>query len=282
MPPRLRLPRRRSPDGGTRDGAIRASGRAPQPASVNGGGPTARARRRRAALARAARAPEPPPPRARSSRSCASRSSSWASSLLAFVSWIFGIMMAVASDLPQLENRAQFENAQNSVVYDINGEKIATLTNNQGRILIDSADIAPVMKEATVAIEDQRFYEHRGIDYQGIGRAVVPGHPPHRAPPRAARRSPSSSSRTRSAPRAAARVFEKLREAALAYQLERHWDKDKILTEYLNEIYFGEGAYGIEAAAKTYFGWNHPGCGSAAGPLRVAAPSLGGGDARRA
>ena len=56
-------------------------------------------------------------------------------------------------------------------------------------------------------------------------------------------------------------VFQKFREAALAYQIERHWDKDKILTEYLNTIYFGEGAYGIEAAAHTYFGWNHPGCG---------------------
>ena len=56
-------------------------------------------------------------------------------------------------------------------------------------------------------------------------------------------------------------VFQKLRESALAYQLERQWDKDKILTEYLNTIYFGEGAYGIEAAAETYFGWNHPGCG---------------------
>src|SRR5215203_2993704 len=63
-------------------------------------------------------------------------------SILAFVSWIFGIMMAVASDLPQLEDRAQFANAQNSVVLDINGEKIATLTNNQGLILIGSADIA--------------------------------------------------------------------------------------------------------------------------------------------
>src|SRR5206468_359230 len=49
----------------------------------------------------------------------------------------------------------------------------------------------------------------------------------------------------------------------LAYQIERHWDKDKILTEYLNSIYFGEGAYGIEAAARTYFGWAHPGCGQA-------------------
>ena len=58
-------------------------------------------------------------------------------------------------------------------------------------------------------------------------------------------------------------VFQKFREAALAYQIERHWDKDKILTEYLNTIYFGEGAYGIEAAARTYFGWSHQGCGRA-------------------
>ena len=56
-------------------------------------------------------------------------------------------------------------------------------------------------------------------------------------------------------------VFQKFREAALAYEIERHWDKDKILTEYLNTIYFGEGAYGIEAAARTYFGERHPGCG---------------------
>ena len=56
-------------------------------------------------------------------------------------------------------------------------------------------------------------------------------------------------------------MFQKLRESALAYHLERQWSKDKILTEYLNEIYFGEGATGIEAAAKTYFSYNHPGCG---------------------
>ena len=76
-------------------------------------------------------------------------------------------------------------------------------------------------------------------------------------------------------------MFEKLREAALAYQLERHWDKDKILTEYLNEIYFGEGAYGIEEAAKTYFGWNHPGCGGRPDRCAWRAPALGGGHARR-
>ena len=180
--------------------------------------------------------------------------------ILAFISWIFGIMMAVASDLPQLEDRAQFANAQNSVVYDINGNKIATLTNNEGRILVPSVDIAPVMKEATVAIEDQRFYQHRGVDFLGIGRAVVQDVLQTGAAQGA---STITEQFVKNALRAqdSRTIFEKLREAALAYQLERHWDKDKILTEYLNEIYFGNGAYGIEEAAKTYFGYNHPGCG---------------------
>ncbi len=49
-------------------------------------------------------------------------------------------------------------------------------------------------------------------------------------------------------------VFQKLREAALAYHLERKWSKQKVLTQYLNSVYFGNGAYGVEAAARTYFG----------------------------
>ena len=61
-------------------------------------------------------------------------------------------------------------------------------------------------------------------------------------------------------------IFQKLREAALAYQLERNWSKDKIITEYLNSIYFGEGAYGIEAAAQTFFGYAHQGCGEEGQP----------------
>lgn len=180
--------------------------------------------------------------------------------ILAFVSWIFGIMMAVANDLPQLEDRAQFASAENSVVLDINGEKIATLTNNQGRILIGSEDIAPVVKEATVAIEDQRFYEHRGVDFEGIGRAVVEDILSANAEQGASTITEQFVKNALSA-QGSRTVFQKLREAALAYQLERNWDKDKILTEYLNEIYFGNGAYGIEEAAKTYFGYNHPGCG---------------------
>src|SRR6202040_381285 len=59
-------------------------------------------------------------------------------------------------------------------------------------------------------------------------------------------------------------IFEKLRETALAYQLSHKWSKEKIITAYLNTIYFGNGAYGVEAAAQTYFGRdvNHLGCGT--------------------
>ena len=77
-------------------------------------------------------------------------------------------------------------------------------------------------------------------------------------------------------------IFEKLREAALAYQLAHKWSKEKIITAYLNTIYFGNGAYGIEAAAQTYFGHDadHLGCGTPKHQLCVAAaPALGGGAA---
>jgi penicillin-binding protein 1A len=185
--------------------------------------------------------------------------------ILAFVSWIFGIMMAVAGDLPELEDRAQFARAENSVVYDAYNNKIATLTNNQGRVLIPSADIAPVMKEATVAIEDERFYEHRGVDFQGIGRAVVQDIL-HTGAEQGGSTITQQFVKNALRAQGSRTVFQKLREAALAYHLERQWPKDKILTQYLNSIYFGQGAYGIEAAARTFFGWNHVGCGQEGNP----------------
>jgi penicillin-binding protein 1A len=180
--------------------------------------------------------------------------------LLAIVSTFFGMMMAISQDLPQLENKQQFAEAKNSEVFDDQGNKIGTLLSNNQRILIDSSDISPYMKEATVAIEDRRFYEHRGVDIQGMFRAgvadVIPGGSTQGA-------STITEQFVKNALEAqgSRTIFQKFREAALAYQLERHWDKDKILTEYLNTIYFGEGAYGIEAAAHTYFGYRHQGCG---------------------
>ena len=146
-------------------------------------------------------------------------------------------------------------------MFDSEGRRFGTLLSNSQRILVESEDISPYIKQAVVAIEDQRFYEHRGVDYQGIGARPVGDAACPAAPPRAPRRSRSSSSRTRSRRRAAERSSRSCARRRFAYHLERQWDKDKILTQYLNTIYFGEGAYGIEAAARTYFGYRYPGCG---------------------
>jgi penicillin-binding protein 1A len=175
--------------------------------------------------------------------------------LLAGVSTVFGMMMAVASDLPKLE----LTTARNSVIEDMNGHALGYLTGNQKRIFLKENQIAPVMKHAIIAIEDRRFYTNEGVDLRGIGRAfyqdviqkkVVQG---------------GSTITQQLVKNALAAqddrtLFQKLREAALAYHLTHQWSKEKILNNYLNTIYFGNGAYGIEAAARTYFQAYHPGC----------------------
>src|SRR6478672_11506837 len=168
-------------------------------------------------------------------------------SVLALVSMIFGMMAAVSQDLPAIYNFAQYKASRNSELYDATGEPIGTLTSNQNKILLTSGQISPNIKNAVVSIEDSRFYEHNGVDFKGIARALV------------------NDVLSQSAQQGGSTITEQFVKNALAaqaYRLERHWSKDKILTEYLNTIYFGEGAYGIEAAARTYFGSAHPGCGT--------------------
>ncbi len=181
--------------------------------------------------------------------------------VLGFFSAFFGMFMAVSQDLPAIEKYAQYKESKNSVITDSQGQFISTLSSNENRILILPEQISPNMKNAVVAIEDARFYEHRGVDYQGLGRALV------------------QDIITRSAKQGASTItqqlikqaleaqndrspLQKMREIALAYHIEQEWTKDKILTEYLNTVYFGSGAYGVEAAARTYFGNAHPGCGT--------------------
>ncbi|MFY9487428.1 MAG: transglycosylase domain-containing protein [Solirubrobacterales bacterium] len=180
--------------------------------------------------------------------------------MLAGISTVFGMMMAVASDLPKLEEKEQYRVAKASIMYDDLGREITRLRNNENRIIVPSTGIAPVMKQAVVSIEDRRFYTHRGVDFRGIGRAIVAD-----IGAGGARQGASTITQqfVKNATAAANNrtVMQKLRESALAYHLENKWTKDKILTEYLNAIYFGNGAYGIEAAAQTYFGKEaHPGC----------------------
>jgi penicillin-binding protein 1A len=189
--------------------------------------------------------------------------------VLAVVSMIFGMMAAVSQDMPALYDFAEYKASKNSEVYDASGEVIGTLTSDQNKILLSSSQISPNIKNAVVSIEDARFYEHTGVDFQGIGRALVKDILSQSA---AQGGSTITQQFVKNALEAQGdrSLFVKFKEAALAYRLERHWSKDKILTEYLNTIYFGEGAYGVEAAARTYFGDAHPGCGTPAEPCAEA------------
>jgi penicillin-binding protein 1A len=189
--------------------------------------------------------------------------------VLAVVSTVFGMVMAITYDLPQLEEQS----GRNSVLTDRNGRPLGLLTGNQKRIFLKSSEIAPVMKQAIIAIEDRRFYTNAGIDIRGIGRALWQD---IRAKDAVQGGSTITMQFVKNALAAQDErtLFNKLREAALAYQITRKWSKERILRNYLNTIYFGNGAYGIESAARTYFGSNHPGCGEDGNPkcAQVLAP----------
>ena len=183
--------------------------------------------------------------------------------ILAVISTVFGMLMAVASDLPSLDSEAQYRAAQNSVLYPSgpdcrqldpdNCPRIAKLTGNLNRILVKEGEISPNLKNAVIAIEDRRFYQHHGVDYTGIARALTQDVLRRKAAQGGSTITQQFVKNALSA-QGDRSVFQKLREAALAYHLERKWSKEKILTQYLNTVYFGNGAYGVEAAARTYFG----------------------------
>jgi penicillin-binding protein 1A len=162
-----------------------------------------------------------------------------------------GAMIALTRNMPSIEDFEPRRNAVNTKIYDRNGVKIAELHGAENRVVISGDKIADVMKEATIAFEDERFYDHHGIDVRGIARAmavnvraggIVQGG--STITEQYVKRMYVGSERT---------YTRKLREAGLAWQLEDRWSKDKILTEYLNTVYYGDGAYGVEAAARTFF-----------------------------
>jgi penicillin-binding protein 1A len=173
--------------------------------------------------------------------------------ILAFISTVFGMMMAVASEIPSLENSAEFKAARNSNLVADDGSPLARLTGNQNRILIDPQDISPNIKNAVIAIEDKRFYTHKGVDWRGMVRAGLADFTHHGAVQGGSTITEQFVKNALAAQNNRT-IFEKLREAALAWHLEKQWSKQKILGEYLNTVYFGNGAYGIESAMRTYFG----------------------------
>jgi membrane peptidoglycan carboxypeptidase len=150
------------------------------------------------------------------------------------------------------------------VIKAADGTTLATFYY-ENRQSVDLSDVSPIMRQAIVAIEDARFYEHHGVDPKGIARALVKDSSTGQAAQGASTITQqyvrqalveTSAQNNDTAAASAARaknLSRKLREARYALALEQKLTKDQILEDYLNTVYFGSGAYGISAAAQHYF-----------------------------
>lgn len=145
---------------------------------------------------------------------------------------------------------------QNSRVYDADGQRISTFQAEQNRETVGPDGLGEHLPQATVAIEDRRFYEHIGVDFEGLGRAAW------------------TDLRSWSVQEGGSTITEqlaknlfvpekqwmevsfwrRLNQSALSFAYERRHTKEEIITAYLNTVYFGDGAYGVETAAERYFG----------------------------
>lgn len=170
----------------------------------------------------------------------------------AFVVAGINLMKSWLEDLPDYTDADAYLLSQPTRVVDANGDLI-TEFYLENRIPISIDQCSPYVLQATVDIEDERFYSHNGIDLKGILRAVVA---------QLTGGSEGASTITQQLVRNTVlkdEQFEKtlsrkVREAYIALELEKIYTKDEILMMYLNSIYYGAGCYGIEAAAQTYFG----------------------------
>lgn len=153
--------------------------------------------------------------------------------------------------LPTLDAIKAREIGANSEVYDARGTSLGVLANEENRQPVTSSQISPWMKKGTVAIEDRRYYEHGGVDPQGIARALVENVMAGRVVQGGSTLTQQLISQIYIVKQRT--VDRKIREAVLAVQLEDRFTKDEILTAYLNTVFYGNNAYGVEAAAQTYF-----------------------------
>ncbi len=141
---------------------------------------------------------------------------------------------------------------ENSFIYAADGTTLGAIPAEQNRQPVPLERVSPWLPKATIAIEDRSFYDHDGIDPSGIARAVW-------ADVRAGKVVQGGSTITQQLvrnlyPVSRERTIErKIKEACLAIKLDRAKPKDEILTDYMNYVYYGNLAYGVEAAAQTYF-----------------------------
>jgi len=164
---------------------------------------------------------------------------------------VFGVIQWAGRDLPNPEQISELRSPIKTVVFDARGRVLHEFFR-ENRSPVPLKSIPRHLVNATLSTEDRTFYQHWGVDLMGITRAAINNL-------LRMRRAEGGSTITQQLARNLLRRYEKtlsrkLKETALAIEIERTYSKDKILELYFNQIYFGEGAYGVEAASKTFFG----------------------------
>lgn len=161
-------------------------------------------------------------------------------------------LRANALDLTANVTADTFRQTETSIIYDINGKEITSLSGIKELYYVESKDIPEILKETFVLLEDQDFYKHSGIDLKSIIRASIAN----------VSNTTIEQGASTITQQLAKNMFltqdvtwsRKVTEMFVAFELEKKFSKDQILEFYINNIYFGNGYYGIEAAAEGYFG----------------------------
>jgi len=177
----------------------------------------------------------------------------WAAALAAVWGFVIagGVVAYLYLTLPSLEAATRLKRGPTAALLSADGSFVASYGELRGEMLGVEA-LPPHLPRAVIAIEDRRFYEHGGVDYWGVARAIFVN-----LTTGSLRQGASTISQqlARNLLLTHERSFaRKAREALLAFELERRFAKDQILTIYLNRVYFGGGAYGVDAAARRFFG----------------------------
>lgn len=171
--------------------------------------------------------------------------------LAAIIAGAIAIESAFGQNLPDVDRLSEADSGTTTTrIIARDGTLLARLYD-KNRVYVPITGISEVMKQAIVASEDERFYEHRGVDARGIIRAALADFRHEQI--QGASTITQQLARTLFLNRNRT-IARKVQEALLAIELERYYTKDEILERYLNLIYFGAGAYGVQAASEAYFG----------------------------
>lgn len=162
-----------------------------------------------------------------------------------------GAFFALTHDLPQIRSLENFKPDAVTRVYSADKVLLTELFIEK-REPVPLETIPRLLRAALVATEDRKFYQHSGVDLKGIARAIIKDIRAGEFVEGASTITQQLSKTLFLTPRK--NLVRKIKEAILAFQLERRYTKDEILELYLNQVYFGSGAYGVESAAKIFFG----------------------------